>query len=324
MAESTMGATRGARCAEHGERAAVATCERCGNFMCEECNLGHTAAMCPRCRALTGGTSFPFSRDNWSFDGLWSHCFEAFKREWVLLSLAILILVGVEMFVGMIATIFQAVAEKSGEAAAKVVVTVSSQIVGTIVRGIVQLGIIRVAFDVILGSKADLARIGSQLWKAGRFIVQQILIGLFIGLPIVLYLLVLLAIAFFAAGLTEFDPEALLKSGATAAILGGGILVGLVPILYFTIPLTFAPMELVLNDRAGAFDGIRAAYVVAKGHRLSVFGFSLLAGLLAIAGLLACCIGIFPALAIGQLLLGGLFLALRKGSGLPQPSEGQS
>ncbi|MFL5351625.1 hypothetical protein [Archangium sp.] len=58
------------------------------------------------------------------------------------------------------------------------------------------------------------------------------------------------------------------------------------------------------------------SYVLARGERLSLFGIILLTMLLGLAGAIACCVGIFPAHALGQFLIGGFYLSLRQGSEL--------
>jgi hypothetical protein len=45
-----------ARCAAHRERVARSTCERCGNFVCEEC--GKSGPQCPSCRSRPGASEF--------------------------------------------------------------------------------------------------------------------------------------------------------------------------------------------------------------------------------------------------------------------------
>jgi len=101
---------------------------------------------------------------------------------------------------------------------------------------------------------------------------------------------------------------------ALVAVFGGAGVLTFIPALYFGIPLYLMQAELTFNEDVSPTQALRNCYTLAHGERLSIFGVSLLVGLLVFGGMLACCVGILPALALGQLLLGGLYLALRNGS----------
>jgi len=89
-----------------------------------------------------------------------------------------------------------------------------------------------------------------------------------------------------------------------------------IPAIYFGLPLYLLQPELTLNEDVSPMQALRNCYTLARGERLSLFGVGLLVMALVLVGLLACCVGIFPALGLGQLLLAGLYLALRNGSEL--------
>lgn len=71
-----------ASCAQHPDRVALATCERCGNFMCAECNLSGQSRLCPRCREVQGGTTVrePTSWERRSELGFFKALFETWKK----------------------------------------------------------------------------------------------------------------------------------------------------------------------------------------------------------------------------------------------------
>ncbi|MBS1152130.1 MAG: uncharacterized protein H6Q89_3828 [Myxococcaceae bacterium] len=320
----------GAKCAIHPDRTATRTCGRCGNFTCDECNGGGSEPMCPACRSLTGTEAFPFTRDSYSFDGIWNYAFEKWKQEWVMLSVAVLILMAVGFVAVLFNSVFQAIAkgivgERAGTVgivAVTVISSVMSQIVSMIVQGAFQMGLIRILIDVLNGKKADVGRIMTQLPKLGRYILQVILIQLMVLLPVLLYMGALLVVAAAVSGLSFGDLDhwgrALRGPGAGILVLGG---LALIPVLYYvSLPLVFANMELVYGD-SSPVESIRRAYVIAKGHRLSILGFGFIGGLVFLVGFVACCVGIIPAWGLAYLLLTGLYLALRNGSGLPPPVE---
>lgn len=319
----------GAKCAIHPDRMATRTCARCGNFTCAECNAQGTETMCPTCRSLTGTEGFPFTRDNYSFDGIWNFAFEKWKQEWVMLSVGVLILVAVGAVGAIFSSVFQAIARgivgergTAGIIYVAVISQVMTQIISMVAQGTFQMGLIRILIDVLNGKKADVGRIMTQLPKLGRYILQVILIQLMIVIPVVLYILGLAVVAAIVSGISPTDIEhfdrALRGPGIGVLVLGG---LALIPVLYYvSLPLMFANMELVYGDTSPV-ESIRRAYIIAKGHRMSILGFGFIAGLVILVGLIACCVGMIPAWGLAYLILVGLYLALRNGSGLPAPIE---
>jgi hypothetical protein len=319
----------GAKCAIHPERLASRTCSRCGNFACDECTRQGTEAMCPACRSLTGADAFPFTRDSYSFDGIWNFALEKWKKDWVMLSVVVLILMAVGMVIGVFNSLFQTIARAivgdrgtAGLVYITVVSFVMSQVVSMIAQGAFQMGMIRIFIDVLNGRKADVGRIMTQLPKLGRYILQMLLIQLMIVLPMALYMLALVAVAAVVSGISPTDiqhlPKAMRGAGIGVLILGG---LALIPVfIYVGLPLMFANMELVYGDSTPV-ESIRRAFLIAKGHRPSIFGFGAIGTLIVIVGFFACCIGVLPAVSLTYLLLIGLYLALRNGSGLPPPVE---
>ena len=320
----------GAKCALHPDRTASHTCARCGNFTCDECNATGTETMCPSCRDLAGAGAFPFTRDNHSFDGIWNTTFEKWKQEWVMLSVCVLIffavIFGVSLFNQLFTVIARAIVGDRGGTKALVLIfgitAAISQIASTIAQSAFLMGLFRVYIDVLNGRKADVARMMTQFSKIGRYFLQQAAVFLIIGLPVILYLGVLIVVSAALSGISFDDLNHLerdLRPGAIALLIFGSL--ALIPVLiYVALPLQFATMELVYGD-SSPLESIRRAYQLANGHRLSIFGYAFIAGVVAMVGVLACCVGLIPALALGQMLTTGLYLALRNGSGLPVPPE---
>ncbi len=308
-----------ATCARHPDRAATATCERCGSFTCDECNVGRTSQWCQACRELVG--TFPFARDNWTFDKLWDFTWAAFKRDWLMLSVGVLIYLGVSMVVSMIGNVmqqpfmpktFKGLEDISPGLIATMLITQVLAIAG---QGTFEMGLYRIYLDVLQGGKADVARIVSQLPKLGRYIAQKLVL-----FAVTMAVVGVLAGIFFAAvgGVSAF-----FRGGPGEGTLVAGISLLVVAILVLTIVLlplqVFATPELVFNDGVGAIDALKNAWAIGSGKRLWIFLFGLLAGVLAVVGMVLCCLPVLPAIALGQMLMTALYLALRKGSGLMQP-----
>lgn len=289
--------------------------------MCDECTLGRTVSTCPTCRALTGqAAGFPFSRDAWSFSGIWDFSFGAFKREWVMLSVGVLAMVGVSMVMSAVSRAVTGGASYAGSAtltAAQLAMSVVSQAI----QGVLTMGLLAMAFDVLAGGRADFSRLGSQLPKLGKYLIQILLLAVVFGVPIFLYVAGLAAAAIAASGVgfsveSLSNVEGLLEHKQALGVLVVGFVLALAPLVYFTLPLTFATMELVYDDQVGPWQAVANAFTLAKGNRLAMLGVGMVELALVLAGMLACCVGVLPAVALAQTLMACLYLALRNGSGL--------
>ena len=200
--------------------------------------------------------------------------------------------------------------------------TLMSQLVSTLVQGAFQMGLYRVYIDVLNGRKADVARMMTQFPKLGRYTLQGLVIVLIIIVPVALYVgaVVIAAAAASGLSLSRLDQFGRDFRPIGAVVLGLGLF-ALIPVLiYVALPLQFATMELVYAD-SQPMESIRRAYQLANGFRLNIVGYACIGGLIVIVGVLACCVGIIPAVALAQLLTVALYLALRNGSGLPPPAE---
>jgi hypothetical protein len=318
--------TFGALCAIHTDRTARMTCRRCGNFMCDECSVGGSETLCPKCLQLSGYAQFPYDRNNVGFSELISYCWELFKREWVLLSVAVLILMGVGFVSSLIGGIFQqafiAVAGKS--LAGPFIGQGFSTVINTIVQGIFQLGIYRICFDVLEGKKADVARMFTQMQKIGQYLIQTLIVGVAFVVPALLYLGILFLIVSKGGGqlptdIKDFDPDVM----GPVFVFGmlGGVAIFLPLFIYFGLPLSFASMELVYAN-VDAIEALKRAFVIAKGFRLWLIGFGFVAFGIGLVGCMACGIGLIPATALITLINTAFYFAIRNGSGLPQAPPG--
>ncbi len=312
MMDATSG--RGAVCAVHPAQPASGTCERCGNFMCDACSAGGTRPQCERCRATTGADAFPLSRDAWSVTELWSTCWAAFSREWLMLSVGVFILLAVGGASGGLNGGLTGREDLLKHWPALVGGLVVAQVISFLVTSVFELGFVRLTLDALAGRSVDLGRLFSQLSKVGRYLLQKLLMmAMALAFMVVAAGLIgALALVFGATSLEVIraEPERL------AMPVGLGILLLVVPAYYLFLPLTFGTHELVYNEGVDVMTSLRNCYTLTHGHRLNLFGVTLLGGLVVFAGLLACCIGIVPAFAFVRLMLTGLYLTLRNGSGL--------
>lgn len=324
-------APAGALCAIHPGVAATTTCRRCGNFMCSTCaEFGHQP-LCPTCLALTGA-EFPLTGES-DFSAMWGHCVEAWKRELAMLSVAALIFFGMSFAGGMVSSVITQVlsaivgvsAEGGAEALVGIVgVTLFGQLIGTLVSTVVQgvalVGLYRVLMDVLAGQKADLGRMFSQLHLLPRYIVLQLIFLVAIGVPVLgtlaggaVLLLARAGIAWRSLGFRDLDrllgPE-LFAFGAFFFLLVFVAAIVLLPVTVFSVP------ELIVGQ-CSPVEAITRAWSLGSGQRLRVIGYGLVSGAVVLVGMLACFIGLIPALPLSYMLILALYLGLRRSSSLP-------
>jgi hypothetical protein len=318
MSDVDFGRTARASCAMHPDVGATGTCSRCGNFMCDTCSENGTSPHCPTCRQRAGA-SFPLHRDAWTVGQLWDVCWKVFQREWGMLSLAALISLGVTFG----AQLFINVGAGIGAAVDSVVLAAVLGVVGfvgqQVVQGLVQLGLLRVCFDALEGRRVDVARLFSQMHKVVPYLLTLLLIMLIVVVPLAL-LFGLGALAALGAGALNLAD---LNEGASTE----QVMESLVPFLgimamvsvVLVVPLAYALLPLYLVNPEIAYEEVppsptrilRDCWEAARGQRLAMFGVGLIAAAAMVVGTLMCCVGLVPAMALGQLLMAGLYLTLR-------------
>lgn len=292
-----------ATCAVHAGQPAAEVCQRCGNLMCDACSLNRTSPRCPRCREIAGTSAFPFTRDSWSVEGLFNHCWVAFKKEWSVLSLSVLVVMVIVVGMGLLGSLFQMGAAAVKSRGAALAVSVAFSILPQVVQGFLQLGLMRVCLDVHEGKKAEVARLFSQFSKLGKYILQILALVFAIGVPLGLYALLVGGLVYLTGG---FHDDA-----RTIAIIALASVPAVAALVYVSLGLVFALMELAYDDNVDAMGAIAKSWRLAEGKRLAILGMTVLCGLVAAAGLIACCVGILATAAFAQLVMAGLYLALR-------------
>ncbi len=305
-----------AHCVVHPGQEATGVCGRCGAFTCSACAQAGSD-LCPTCRVRVGADAvFPLTRERWSLGDLLDIAWRRFRIDWVMLSLSGLAVMAVVMGVSMVGQIGQyalTAAAQAIDASTTPVVLVGmalfSMSLQTLAQGVMILGLVRLCVESLHGRKLELGLLFSQLRKLGKVFVQGIVVFLAILIPFGAYG-GLVALAIYLTGGFE-------ASARVAIIAVASVAIAIVPFLYWSSSFYFAQMELACNDEIGAIDSIRNSFAIARGQRLAVVGVAIVAGLMVSAGVFACCIGVFASLALGQMVLVGLYLALRNGSGLP-------
>ena len=305
---SEFGAAPGAQCAIHVDQRAQSICSRCGNFMCNTCAEGGRQEACPTCRDVTGAATFPFDRNNYSLDGVLGFSWGHFKREWLMLSVALLVYFVVLIGVSFVSQILQAIGNVV-DPKVGIVMLVPGQAIQTLTQMILTAGLGLMFWEVFRGRAVDIGRIFSPFSRFSTFVVAT-----FVQLGILLAGATVLAIP---AGIGYLIGQ---ENGAIAGVVIGAVLV-IFPLIWLTIPLMFVPFEVAFGGETSGVQAVKNAFRIVEGQRWSTLGFSFISGVITFVGVVACCVGMIPAAALGQMLLFGLYLALRNGSGLPKSNE---
>ena len=295
----------GARCALHPERLAAHTCVRCGNYMCPECASTSLAGQCLTCANRDGAsTGFPYTRDNYTFDGLLNVALSRWKQNWLTLGLvyaASLLIVYVPAILLSVAagslpslTAMNEGDHSLGALAAQGV----GQVIAIVVQLASQLVIFGICLDVLEQVPLGFGRAMARLKALPHMLLQLFLIYAVFGLCAGL-------------GFGLFQLVSHWVSPLAAAVVVGGLTLPLLPAaVYVGLGLAFILIELAHNPEANALSALRRSWQLADGRRWSMAGVLSVSGLIGGAGVFLCCVGVLASAPLGMLLYAVLFLAL--------------
>jgi hypothetical protein len=297
----------GALCAKHPSLAAYAVCSRCGNYMCPQCSDQGRSTQCEDCRARTGGGSatFPFTRDNYTVEKLIEHSWRVWKDNWQTLTIAAIVFLGITYGVafvfGMVAALITGLTSQGGtpQTGAIIGIQVSGQIAQMVLQVWLQLGMFAITFDVLEGKRPGINVLFSRASRIGTGFAQLLLMYLAMAL-----LIAPLGAAFF------------LDDSVRWQVAGGGLLVLLFPLCWVGLGFAFSMLDLAYDPNATATSSIRKSFALVSGQRWRVVLMGLVAGVAVVAGVIACCIGVLPAMSLATTLFCSMYLALRNGSGV--------
>lgn len=296
----------GARCAIHPDRSAEHTCARCGNYMCTECASGAGADICATCASRLGaqGAAFPFSRDHYTFEGLFKLSLSRWKEHWPLvvgsftgfMFLAYAITLGGEWA-------FELVADASGPASplhsplhpARLLF----QLVITLLEALGQLVLFGIYVDILQGRAPDGRAALRRLEQAPNALLLVIAAWSAFALYAGLHVGVFFAFGGLSGGLNGWIAVAVVW------------VVTLPVVIYLGLGVMFSTLALVVAPESNALTAIRISWNAVSGHRFEALGISLAAGVIAFLGILACCVGILATFPFATMLYCALFLALR-------------
>lgn len=303
--------------------------------MCAGCAEHGSEAQCPTCRQLNP-IGFPYD-GNADVGTLWSYATDRFQAEAAMCVVAVLVFFVFVFGGALVSNIITSIIDSilglkvdpanplrnlGGFGLNLLISQVVSVGVNLVVQGIALVGLYRVLLDVLVGKKADVGRMFSQLEVLPHYVLLHVAMFFFITVPTFVYFGLVGVIGLKLVGadwrrLDHFRPE-MLFSGQVLALFFGAFLLYLVALI-FVLPVTlFATPELIVG-RCNAVEALKRAWDLGNGQRLRTLGYSFIAGVLVFLGALACGVGVLVAVPVAYLLLLALFLALRRSSSLPPP-----
>ncbi|MCE9548011.1 MAG: hypothetical protein K8T25_21265 [Planctomycetia bacterium] len=227
-----------------------------------------------------------------------SRSWEIFKVHWGLCVVAFLILIGVQMGLQFVQRIFQALGEATRESAVVVAIGVMVGIASWAVQQWLNVGQAIFQLRVARGATPDLG----DLFKGGPFLVRGICVTLLIGLLVVVLVAVLIGVPAAVGGAIGG------RDAAGMAALAG-VAVAFIPLIY--VSLLFSQSFFLIVDRdLGVFEALQESVTLTRGHRGTIFLVWLLAAVINLGGMLACCLGILASVPLTMLMFGVTYVAM--------------
>ncbi len=303
----------GGRCMLHPDQPAVGRCGLCGAFRCAECTEEGTDR-CPTCRERTGWVALPFDRTNWTLSGVFNLAMDAFRRHvrrfvsWgVLMVLFSFVIPFGTQFAGGLAGAF--LREDSLLAIALVMLLgFSSQLLGLFV----QFGMLLVALDTLQGRSRSW---GQTFGYALRRMFVALAAWFLLSLPGVLFAALLVAVAV----VFRISPLQAENGFVFFLLVFGGMLFLFPLALWLMVRFAFLNQEVLFDPSCGPVEALRRSWRLTEGQWFKALLVLLFSGVVSSAGMVACIVGIAFSAPLGALMQVVAFLALRRGSGLPEP-----
>lgn len=275
--------------------------------MCEQCTEGGQFLVCPECRERAGLGSFPLRREGFRWLELPAFAFGVYRRNWLLLTAAlILVATGVTLVQGASFIVQILLADQVMVALMLQTLLVVPQV---LVQGVLTLGLLTIAVRVTRGEPADLSLLVNSYRKLGSFLLQGLLLNMAL-LPAVM-------LALLPAGIVLL----LLPDASSVAITALGLTtpLALIALGYVALGVAFASMEIVAQPQVGAVDGIKNSWAIARSHRLGILACGVLGAFAIVLGAMACGVGAVFGFGYALVLYATVYLTLRNGApGLAQ------
>ena len=296
----------GATCAVHPQATSVATCARCGNYMCAQCQSPQRPEMCNTCIHHVG--SFPLNRENVTVSGAFNFALERFKVHALMLSgLAFVYIAFMAVASGVNGAIQAALIVSSPKLL--IPVALMLMLIVNVCSALVIAPIARASVVALTENEVTFDHVMQGVRRSPAYIAQMLLTTL-LSLPMTLPQLITQTLT----GLGEAPPAWTLFAMPLC------FLVYMFPMIYVLLGVSQTGLEAQIDPEVSIGDAFQRSWAVASGKRLTLFGGGFVTGLVALAGFLACCVGIIPAMGLGLTIWSALYLGLRTGM-MPEPRQ---
>lgn len=247
--------------------------------------------------AFDGPTAGFEKPGNIRFDGCLSKAWECFQRNWGLCVVGTLILFAISAVVQIPMQVAQTMLERFMGNGSTVqiwmmigmgVVFLFFYALATGVSTILSAGFMYFFIESLRTGKSNIDNLFAG-FRASNWI--QLLLAMLVWiLAVFLILAVLLAPGIFLT--------ATMKSSVPVIVAG---LLAMIPLTYLAVPLGFV-FPLIVDKKIGFWQAITTAIKTVHRQWFQVLGLMILVGLIAMAGMLACCIGLLATMPLGYLI----------------------
>jgi hypothetical protein len=300
-------------CTLHGGEPFTAICRQCGTYMCKRCNEDGRFDRCERCRherALVSAHpppaagEFPFRRDGVEWGRFLRFCFELYTKNFGLLTLTMIICLGSAFPLFILGWVL--VFALGGGAGGDGLWWLFVPLLHALTIAALAFGVLKLSVEIAQNRPARLSLLWSNPSGLGSFLLISVAVA-------VITLSVQSAVWWLAISGFETVTGDDLTLG-TLIVAGALALVALIAMVYVSLGLVFAWIELVAYPQLSVLTALKNAWRIARGERLTI-GFGLfLITLLILAGLMMCTIGVIFTLGFASVLFASLYLALRNGA----------
>ena len=295
-----------AACAVHPSVPALATCERCGNYMCRECRATTRMELCEDCERHVG--TFPLDRQSFDIGAAASYAWARYSDQWPLPTVVALLLFAVSYGIALAGGAIQVSLMRDAPGLAMTVYALS-QLGSNLVTVMLMAIMLRMAVVATGGQILAVEHIWQGLRRVPQVFALHLSYVLLYAVLMAPALLMLLA----SEGNRGFDSE-------LGAMIGLGTAFVLFPALvYVLLGVGNATVELVLDPDVSIVNAVQRSWTVAQGYRWQMVAAVLLSSLATFAGVLLCCVGALPAWAFTMFLWATTYQGLRAGL-LPTPT----
>ncbi len=287
----------------HAGKPFVTLCSRCGTYMCQTCTEDGAFRTCASCRAQTSPEAFPFGRENHSFFALVVFAFQAYRANWAVLTVALVISVTLTVGAQVLALSLPFLFEvgSSGSLVLQALVFVPQSVLPLVFT----VGALNLSVRAARGEHVVLSQLFCDFRTIGRVALLLLLLNalLLFVLPLLLGPLLYWGFLVGSFSLESLPIAALVSIPVVVAVL-----------TYLGLGLCFATLELVAQPAVGPIAALRNAWAIARSRRLTLLAYLALCFGLSFIGAAFCFIGLFVSLPYTFVLMAAAYLALRNGA----------